>query len=183
MFVYLIALIDAFAYLAAVPVCTAFYLNTEGGLRFGVGVSAFSPDAARDRATHDLKLVQLRAPSPGVKPLRLWRTVRNLRVEAFSLQGRLSLGDAAATATACGALTALACALGTVAGESQIDIAPDFDSAELGAALQGMIRARAGQIILAAARGELNTARERIARWTDTRLKASWPPPWKTSAT
>ena len=36
----LTALIEALIYLASIPLCGAFILSTEGGLRFGVGVSA-----------------------------------------------------------------------------------------------------------------------------------------------
>ncbi len=183
MLVPFIALVDALAYLGAVPVCLAFC--AEGGAvpRFGVGLSAFDEAAALRRA-----LRELARPSPRrrrnqkTSPL-VWRILKDLRPDRFALWGRVGLGDAAATALACGALRALAAAPGLRARESEIDLAPEFAADAPRVAVRGMLRARAGQIILAAARGEITRKKERFIQWTDARSKASWPPPWRTSAT
>ena len=74
--------------------------------------------------------------------------------------------DAASTALACGALRALG------AGRAVVDVTPVFDGDGLCLELQGMIRLRSGQIIRAMAMSQLENIRRRIARWTDTRLKA-----------
>ncbi|MBQ6345978.1 MAG: DUF2953 domain-containing protein, partial [Clostridia bacterium] len=80
--------------------------------------------------------------------------------------GRLGLGDAVSTALACGALRALG------AGRAVVDVTPVFDGDGLCLELQGMIRLRSGQIMWAMAMSRFENIRRRIARWTDTRLKA-----------
>ena len=89
------------------------------------------------------------------------------------LEGRLCLGDAASTALACGALEALAAALGAALGRVELNVAPDFQDSALRAELWGMIRVRSGQIIVAAAQSGIDKLNGRIAQWISTRSKAS----------
>lgn len=177
--VYLTALIEALVYLGAVPVCAAFCLGTGDRPCLGVGISLFSPGAALRAARK--RPLRAKPSGPKIGLPRLWRALRRLRMDTVVLEGRLCLGDAAATAMACGALTALTASLGTRAARLEIKLAPDFESSAMEVALQGMIRARFGQIMIAAASGELTNIKGKISAWTDTRLKALWPPPWKTS--
>ncbi|MBQ3477860.1 MAG: hypothetical protein IJH25_06795 [Clostridia bacterium] len=58
------------------------------------------------------------------------------------------------------------------AGRAVVDVTPVFDGDGLCLELQGMIRLRSGQIMWAMAMSQLENIRRRIARWTDTRLKA-----------
>jgi len=153
------ALIESLIYLAAVPVNGAFVLSTSNGVRFGVGVSAFGLRGAVRRAR------RYRAGGKGGRGPS-WDVVRRLRGARIRIRGRLGLGDAAATALACGALRALG------AGGAVVDVAPVFDGNGLCLELQGMIRLRSGQIIRAMAMSQLENIRRRIARWTNTRLKA-----------
>ena len=155
----LAALVEALIYLAAIPVNGAFALSTANGLRFGVGMSAFGLRGAMRRAR------RYRAGGKGGPGLS-WDVVRRLRGARICVAGRLGLGDAGATALACGALRALG------AGRAVVDVAPVFDGDGLCLELQGMIRLRSGQIIRAMAMSQLENIRRRIARWTDTRLKA-----------
>ena len=181
--VYLVALIDALAYLGEVPVCVAFCADGNTPPRFGAGVAVFDEAAALRRARRDMARRASRKPRRKADLSFLWDTLKNLRPDRFALWGRLGLGDAAATALACGALRALAAALGLRAREAEIDLAPDFASGTPRVAVQGMLRARVGHIIVAAARGQTMNAKERFIQWTDARSKASWPPPWRASAT
>ena len=163
------ALIELSIYLAAVPVCAAFSLSTEGGLRLGVGFSAFERRVALRRARRGRPL---RRPRSRTGPKRFFKALKRLRGADIRLQGRLGLGDAAATATACGALAALAAALGGQLGRVRVDVAPLFDEAVPRIDLQGMIRVPSGQIISAIALNGANDIQRRIAQWTDIRLKA-----------
>lgn len=172
MAVYVAAALDALIYLGAVPLCAAFSLTTRGGLRLGVGFGAFGRRAALRRAVRAARAPGLRRGGGGPSPAAR-RVLARLRVDAFALRGQLCLGDAAATALACGALEALAAALGTRAARVELSVAPIFDSDAPSARLQGMISARAGQIMIAAARGGLDEISGRIAQWKDTRSKAS----------
>ena len=75
-------------------------------LRIGVGVSAFERRFALRRAETDGLPAKGRRRGRKVGRL-LWRSAKRLRGARIRLQGRLDLGDAAATATACGALRAV----------------------------------------------------------------------------
>lgn len=178
MLVYIVAAGEALFYLASVPLCAAFYLSLGDGLRFGSGLGAFERRFALRRARRN------GGAGKGRGGGRLaWRVLGRLRGMGVSLRGSLGLGDAAATALACGALRALGAAMAARAARVEIDVAPLFDAAEPRLELQGMIRARSGQIIAAAARSGIDELNRRIAKWTDTRLKASWPPRWRASGT
>ena len=155
----LTVVIETMIYFSAIPVNGAFCLSTANGLRYGVGVSAFGLRGAVRRAR------QYRAAGKGRRRLP-WDVIRRVRGARFRVSGRLGLGDAAATALACGALRALG------AGGAVVDVTPVFDGNGLCLELQGMIRLRSGQIIRAMAMSQLENIRRRIARWTDTRLKA-----------
>jgi len=159
--VILAALIEALIYLLAVPLNAAFALSTEGGLRWGVGISAFDVRAALRRARL-CRPVRRRRPGRG-GALDAWRLLRGARIR---LSGRLGLGDAAATALACGALRSLNGRRVTV------DVAPDFSSPAPCLELQGMIRLRTGQIMIAMAKRQIDSIRRRIDRWTDIPSKA-----------
>lgn len=154
MLVYLVALFEALAYLSAVPVCAALWVSTEGGLRAGVGLGLFERRFAYRRAQSNSEALDKGKPKRGKNGgiARGLTLLRCLRVDAVSLRGHLGLGDAAATALACGALQALAASLGARASRVELAVAPDFSGDGLSAELRGMIRARAGQIILAAAK-------------------------------
>ena len=174
MLVYIVALLEALGYLSAVPVCAAFWLSAGDGLRFGVGVAAFERRFAMRRARR-AGLHPKGKPKRGQRGVsrQLWRSLSNLRGLGFSLRGSLGLGDAAATALACGLLRSLAAALGIRADRVVIDVAPLFDSPEPRAELQGMIRVRTGQLITAVALSRFNAMNRRIAEWTSIRSKAS----------
>jgi hypothetical protein len=159
----LTALIEALIYLASIPLCGAFALSTEGGLRFGVGVSAFDLRRALRHARR-CRPVRSRRGKNGAN--QAWQILRRLKGARMGLQGRLGLGDAAATALVCGALRSLSGARVTV------DVTPVFSGDGLYLELQGMIRLKTGQIIRAIAINQIENIRRRIARWTDTRLKA-----------
>ena len=163
----LAAILETLLYLSAVPLCAAFTLSTEHGLRFGVGLSLFDRRAALRRA-RKCRPVKTRRRGAG----SAWRIALRLRGAHIRLQGRLGLGDAAATALACGALRALAASLGSAAGRVTVDVAPLFDAPGPCLALTGMIRLRTGQIMTAMAKRQIDRIHRRIARWTDTRLKA-----------
>lgn len=157
--VIIVAVLETLVYLLAVPLYGAFSLCAEGEVRWGVGVSAFGLRGALRRAR------RYRAGGKGGPGLS-WDAVRRLRGARARVRGRLGLGDAAATALACGALRALG------AGRVEVDVTPVFDGDGLCLELQGMIRLRSGQIMRAMAMSQLDNIRRRIARWTDTRLKA-----------
>ena len=186
MVVYVVALAELIFYLGAVPLCGAFWLSTEGGLRFGVGLGAFERRFALRRAHRNGIKRDASATlfgtgrkgrrsenGPGAEASRAWALLRRLRGAGVRLEGRLCLGDAASTALACGALEALAAALGAALGRVELNVAPDFQDSAVRAELWGMIRVRSGQIIVAAAQSGIDKLNGRIAQWISTRLKAS----------
>ena len=148
MLVHIVALLEALAYLCAVPVCVAFCVSGEGGLRAGAAAGTFNTRAALRRARRQMDRGKRRNGRPKVPVKRLLRLFRRLRFERVSVKGVLGLSDAAATALLCGAITALGAALRGRAASLEVDIAPAFDGPR--AEVRGIIRARVGQIILAA---------------------------------
>ena len=160
---YLIAVLETLFYLCSIPVRAAFRLNTESAAPFGAGVGLF----------------HARPATRGPKPKRrvgtgaVLRMLRRLRFASITLRGSVNLGDAAATALACGALRALSPSIGIRAARVTVDISPRFDGKGPAVALAGTIEARVGQIILAAARSGMDYLSGRIAPWTDIRSKAS----------
>ena len=192
MLVYIIAILEALAYVGAVPVWVAFCLSTEGGLRAGTGVGVFERRFALRKAREASRSPIAKEGRSRKGDLRRTLAVlKRLRNAGIRLRGRLGLGDAAATAVACGALQALGPALAARAGRVDIAVTPDFDSPELHIELQGMIRVRVGQIISAGVRSGMDALlhsgkRDLIRRgfkWTSIPSKASWPPPWRASGT
>ena len=151
--IYLVAAMQSLLYLASVPVCVTFCVSGEGGLKAGAGAGAFNARRALRRARRAMM-----KSGPRVKnrvPVKaLLRLVMRLRFERVSVKGRLGLSDAAATALACGGLTALGSALRARSGSVEVDVAPAFDGPRL--ELRGMVRARIGQIIVAAAKAQFS---------------------------
>ncbi len=175
MIVYIVAAAQALVYLGAVPLHLAFCLRTRDGLRFGAGISAFVRRAARRRAQRAARRGELKLPKlkKGASPPGwLMPCLRCLRLESVRVQGSLGMGEAAATALACGGVRALGRALRGVAPRVRLEVAPDFSEDGPRVDLRGMIRVRSGQIILAALRGGTQYANGRIAQWKNTRLKA-----------
>jgi len=170
MLVYLVALVQSLAYLGAVPVCAAFRLDIGDDVRLGVGLAAFERRFALRRAERRLTAPARRRRRGGTG---LWRAARRLHGADIHLSGALGLGDAAATAMACGLLRAATPALAARAGRVRVDVRPLFDAAGPRVALEGMIRARAGQVITALAASQIDQLSRRFSRWTSTRLKAS----------
>ena len=163
MLIYLVAGLEALFYLCAIPVCAAFRVNTGSEMPIGAAVGVFAVRSA-------LKSPKVKKRGGGKQAFRLLRRLKGL---SFTLRGSLDLGDAAATALACGALKALLPALGIKGQRVSVDISPRFGGSVPSVALRGMIRVRAGQIILAAARSGIDDLNGRIAQWTDIRSKAS----------
>ena len=161
--IYLVAALEALFYLCSIPVCAAFRVNTDSEQPLRAGVGLFTGASA-------LKRQKMKRRAGGGQALRLLRRLKGL---SLTLRGSLDLGDAAATALACGALEALLPALGVKAGRITVEVSPRFDGRGPAVALAGMLRARAGQIILAAAHSGIDDLNGRIAQWTDIRSKAS----------
>ncbi len=162
MLVCLVALVQAFIYLAAVPVCAAFCVSSHSGLRAGAGAGAFGGRGALRRARRSMAKRRGKRRRLTPDPVRILRLLRRLRLTGFTLRGTVALSDAAATALACGAIEALAAALRGRTEALQVRVTPDF-SGRPGLEIQGMIRVRAGQIILAAAQSGIDEIRGRIA--------------------
>ena len=167
MIVYLVAAAQALYYLGAVPLCLAVCVQTRRGPRFAVGLSAFERRFALRSA-----LRRIRSGQPGKRRRKgrspsvwLYRMLRHLRADEIRLRGTVCLGDAAATAMVCGGLRGLESALAGAAPRVRLRVDPVFQGAP-DVDIQGMIRVRTGQIIRAALRGALKTAKERIAQWT-----------------
>ena len=169
--VVIVAILQTLVYLSTVPICAAFSLSTRNGLRIGVGVSAFERRFALRRAEADGLPAKGRRRGRKVGRL-LWRSAKRLRGARIRLQGRLDLGDAAATATACGALRAVVAALGSRVGRVEVNVVPLFAGDGLCVELTGMIRLRSGQIISVIAMNGIDSISRRLAKWTDIRLKA-----------
>lgn len=162
MLIYLVALAQSLVYLAAVPVCGAFCVSSRGGLHAGSGTAVFRGRNALRRARRAMarRAKKRKTSVPDLK--RVFNLVKRLKLAKIALRGTLALGDAAATALACGALTSLAASLRGKAEALEIRVTPDF-SGEARLEIQGMIRAQAGQIMLAAARSGIDEIRGRIA--------------------
>jgi len=170
MAVWLIAALEALIYLGAVPLHLAATARLDGAAAFGVGFSAFGGRAARRRAAEAMKRPRRKGRAAGRGALR---ALRKLRPKRLALRGRVGLGDAAATALACGALESLGAALRGVAGTVSVRVRPAFDAQDITVELQGMISATAGQIMLAAARGGMEIITGRIAQWRSIPSKTS----------
>ena len=170
--VYIAAALQALIYLWAVPIHLAFRVDGANGLRFGVGLAAFDRSLAARRSK-----VQTAARSKseaGGRDKRLaLKALMNMKLSSASLTGRLGLGDAALTALGCGTLTILARILAARAERSRVELRPDFASAELRISLQGMLCARAGQIMLALLRAKSEHSKGSVRAWKDIPSKIS----------
>lgn len=144
MLVYIVAVMESLFYLLAVPVHLCLAL--DGG-RVGAGIAAFDPVAALKRSRRRLESSgEDSGEGPGFR--QVWAVLRRLRFDSLELTGQVSLGDAAATAMACGGLNGLGRCLRNRARRMRVDVKPDF-SDHLQLTLRGMACARTGQIILA----------------------------------
>lgn len=155
MLVYLVAALEAFFYLCAVPVGLVVRIE---GVRARVGVSLFDAVPVRRGSAS--------GGGPGAR--RGWAVLRRLRFDDVELTGSVALGDAAATAVACGGLNALGRSLRGRTRRMRVAVKPDF-SDRVHVELCGMLRARTGQIILAV----LITVKGRIRLWKSIRSRAS----------
>ena len=168
MLVTLVAALEALVYLNAVPLNLAVCLSGGDSLRFGAGLSLFERRTALRRAQRrSVKpRKRRRRGKPGMARRRLragLRFARQLRLEDARLTGRVCLGDAAATALVCGSIGALGSALKGPSPVVRLDVRPDF-SGDPGVELQGMLRARAGQIMLAAMKSAWHAMIDRIKK-------------------
>ena len=159
----IVAALEALFYLCAIPVHLAVRVD---GLRVGAGLAAFERRYARRRAE-----VELAAPpgQGGSAPdyRRILQLLKRLRIERVELTGRVALGDAAATAILCGMIGGLSRAFRGRVRRMRVDVRPDFASERVAVEMTGMIRARSGQIILAA----IMILTEEAFPWISTRLK------------
>ena len=144
--VYAAAVAATLFYAANVPLCFAFFVRAEGGVRVGLGLRPFLRGAALARA----RAGEMPKPSPGKSAVRLpakfwfFAALELLRrIEAVRVRARLGTGDAASTALLCGALQGIFSCLG------RADIAPAFETRALEAS--GIVEIRAGNIIRAMA--------------------------------
>ena len=144
--VYAAAVAAALFYAANVPLCFAFFVRAEGGMRVGIGLRPLLRGAALSRA----RAGEIPRPSPrrgaARLPAKFWlfAALELLRrIEAVRVRARLGTGDAASTALLCGALQGIFSCLG------RADIAPTFEAKALEAS--GIVEIRAGNIIRAMA--------------------------------
>ena len=123
MIVYLVAAAQALFYAARVPLIFALCLRTGAEPAFGFGLGAFRRRGALRRALKKPRPGQKKRHKDGVHGVRL---LRRLRAGRLTLEGTLCLGDAAATALACGAVCALAELL-PADRPARVRVTPDFD--------------------------------------------------------
>ena len=170
-----IALAQALIYLCAVPVNLALVFDSRAGLKFGAGLSAFDPAAARGKAFRRLgrRGIKGRGRKRRVPVRFAWRFLRRLRLDRLSLRGTLALSDAASTALLSGGANALVYALGARARRVEAAVRPDYSASGERVALRGMASARSGQIMLALTRAGLEAFKGRTDAWIESiRLKA-----------
>ena len=154
MIVYVVALLEALVYLAAIPVDLVV---SADGLTARAAVSAFG---LRPRPGGG------KGGGPGFS--EVWPVLRRLRFERVALTGQVSLGDAAATALLCGALNGAGRCLRARPDRLHVAVTPVF-SGDIRVELRGMLRARTGRIALAI----VQSRKGRIMEWINTRSKAS----------
>ena len=147
MIVFFVAALESLFYLCAIPVKLSVRLED---FRARSQLSVFGKRLGKGK---------------GPKAMRAFRIIRRIRFERMEVQGQISLGDAAATALACGGLTALINALPSQS--KRVELTPDFSSDRIVLHLNGMLRARSGQIILAM----LKVWTEEAFSWTSIRSK------------
>ena len=165
-----VAALDALFYLSQLPLCVAFRATWRGGLRFGAGVAPVDARAAMARAE---KAMAARGKPGGRRSDRRFalRLLRRIPVDAAAVRGRLSLGDAAATALACGSLQRLGQGLRRAVPALECRVEPDFETDSVSFEARGMFVVRAGHIIAAAAGLALDASVRRMKAWTSARSK------------
>ena len=146
MLVYAVAAVQLLVYLWAIPIHLAIRVDGGGGLRFGAGLSAFDRRAAGLRAARRLSQHDRQSNADFGRILRI---IRRLTVNRLILEGRLGTGDAALTALACGALTALARGVGTRAARCRVAVKPEFPAERPAIALRVAVSFRAGPLVRA----------------------------------
>lgn len=183
MIVPLVTAAVALFYVGAIPVHLAVMLRLGPNGGFGLGLSAFEPRFAVERARRRQD-GQMKAPSipknldvraalkAGFKVLKT--LLGHVHLDGLRLSGRFGSDDAALTALVCGGMTVLGNALRCASGrEVRLDLTPDFSASALRAELSGMISVRVGHIMLAALLGGFQYGTRRLKAWTSTPLKAS----------
>ena len=149
MLIYLIAVIEMLFYLLAVPVRVMLRVK---GLRAETNVTLFDiPLSGKKKSSR-----------------KLLHVIRNMRFERIVLTGRVSLGDAAATALLCGGLEGLMRCLAGRTKHLRVEVQPVFSNEQM-FDIRGIIRARTGQIMWAA----LREMKGRFDPWTSIRSRAS----------
>ena len=131
MLVIMVAVLEALFYLCSIPVKLAVKLD---GFKAGTQLSVFGT-----------RLKKGGGKGPDVT--RVLKVLRRIRFERLEVRGRICMGDAAATALLCGGMTAALKCL--PARRKRVNLTPDFTSDHITLHLNGMLRARSGQIILA----------------------------------
>lgn len=163
-------------YFSAVPIHIAFRLRIGKDSFFGFGISVFEPRFALRQSCKKRKFFH-KPPSSHRKPSRLGllkSILKHVRIEQIRLDGSIGVCDAALTALLCGSASALACAFCGKNGRSaRVSLQPDFAANTLHADLSGMIRVRAGHIMLATLLGAFQYGSRRIQKWTSIPSKAS----------
>lgn len=181
MAVILCAAAAALIYLWNVPLCLALVVLWRDGPQAGAALMPFDAAAARRRAARAVKRVGRKKRRGGTNARAALRILRLSRAR-ISLAGRLCLGDAAATALACGGLNALGRALSGPLPGLSVSLEPDFGDSP-GFEARGMIAARAGNIIAAAARVGAEEIVRRMPSWKSVPSKRSCPRPWRACGT
>ncbi|MDO4867814.1 MAG: hypothetical protein Q4C10_14885 [Clostridia bacterium] len=144
MIVYLVAALQALYYAARVPLILALCLRTGGEPSFGFALGAFRRRGALRRAQRSPCSPKKKRRGGGSYGLRL---IRRLRPGRLSLEGTLCLGDAAATALACGAICAAA-ELFPADRPARVRVAPDFDGSAPRCALSLTATLPLGRLLL-----------------------------------
>ena len=163
----LFAALEALVYLWNVPLCLAFAVEWRDGPRTGAALVPFDARRARRRAARAMGSPQ-RRKRHGRANLRSALRILRRSAARIQVEGRLGLGDAAATALVCGGLKALGSALPGLS----VALEPDFGGG-MRLAAQGMITARAGNTILAVARSGAEEIVRRMQSWRSAPSKRS----------
>lgn len=110
--------------------------------------------------------------------------LRKLRLEYLEFSGLICESDAARTALLFGLCDGLRRAAAPLGDRLRIRVCADFSGSGSALRLTGMIRLRAGHIILAALCFALKLLEKRLRKWkTDIPLKISCMARWRASAT
>jgi len=149
MLVILVAALETLFYLCSIPVSLSVRLDD---FKAGSRLSVFGARLKKRKGK-------------GPNAMHVLKVIRRIRFEQLEARGQVCLGDAAATALLCGGMTAALNAL--PARRKRVRLTPDFSSEHIALHLNGMLRARSGQIILAM----LIVWTEEAFSWTSIRSK------------